>query len=100
MPSRMADVFTRVWSWKIDAPCLAVVVLAVWIDRYLGPGVPKEILNLLALFCIGYLLKRNLRRDVKIRHVKDALRVRKLRSGGTLVRWKEKVRTSASRGIR
>ena len=92
LPTKFAEVFTGAWSWKVDAPCLAVVALAVWIDRYLDAGIPKEVLNLLALFCLGYILKRNLRRDVKFRHLKGALRDSQWNSQGRIAQWIGKVR--------
>ncbi|MGF6440614.1 hypothetical protein [Paraburkholderia youngii] len=94
LPKNMTQVFTGVWSWKVDGPCLGVVVLAVWLDRYMDPSVPKEILNLLALFALGYILKRNLRRDVKFRHLKVALRDSQMNPQGRFAQWFGKARGS------
>lgn len=92
LPRNMTQVFTGGWSWKIDGPCLALVVLAVWLDRYMDAGVPKEILNLLALFGLGYILKRNLRRDVKFQHLKGALRDSQLNPQWRFTQWIGKAR--------
>lgn len=87
LPTSIVDAFTHRWSWKIDGPCLAVVLLALCIDRFLANAMPKEVLNLLALFALGLMLKRNLRKDVKLRHLKDALRERHSNQKGRIGQW-------------
>jgi len=65
--------FTR-WDWKIDGGMCAVIALACFIDKFQIGGLFVQILNLLALLCLGVILKRNMRTDVKWKDLPDVIR--------------------------
>ncbi|MFP3637920.1 hypothetical protein [Paraburkholderia sp. SIMBA_054] len=63
------------WVWKVDGCLAAVVALTMTVDKFVTSGGRLQmILNVFALFALGLILKRNLRRDVKWRDLPDIMR--------------------------
>ncbi len=62
---------TARWSWRIDGPALFVVIATLLADRTpLRHSLVIAWMNVVAIFAIGLILHRNLRRDVKWRDVR------------------------------
>lgn len=74
---------TPTWSWKIDGVALVMVCATLVVDRTaLTHSAITAWLNVLSIFALGLILRRNLRRDVKWHDVKQQLAERVSRRQG------------------
>jgi len=64
------------WTWRIDGLLSLLIVLAMLSDRLGIVGTAGSFLNAFALFALGFILKRNLRRDVTWRDLRAQLQAK------------------------
>ncbi len=66
--------FLPTWSWRVDGVLAAVIIMAIGATHYAPATIFTLYLNAVALFALGFMLKRNLRRDTTWKDLRDAIR--------------------------
>ncbi len=72
----LAQTFLPSWSWRIDGVLAAIIITAICAAHFVPSAMFTLYLNGFALFALGFMLKRNLRRDTSWKDLRDAIRTK------------------------